>query len=50
MRFWSNRLVVDEIRFSDARTGLRAAVGNIGFGVLRKFVLAVDSKKPAHQA
>jgi len=38
------RLALDEIRFSDARPGPGPAVGNIGYGVLRDFVVTLDSK------
>jgi hypothetical protein len=39
-------LALDEIRFSDARPGPGPgpAVGNIGYGVLRDFVVTLDSK------
>lgn len=33
---------LDEVRFSDARPG--PAVGNIGYDVLRDFVVTLDSK------
>ena len=36
------RLTLDEVRFSDARPG--PAVGNIGYDVLRDFVVTLDSK------
>ena len=38
------RLGVDEVRFSDARPGRGPAVGNIGYSVLRDFVVTLDSK------
>lgn len=38
------RLGLDEVRFSDARPGPGPAVGNIGYGVLRDFVVTLDSK------
>jgi hypothetical protein len=38
------RLALDEVRFSDARPGPGPAVGNIGYGVLRDFVVTLDSK------
>ena len=37
-------LRLDEVRFSDARPGPGLAVGNIGYGVLRDFVVTLDSK------
>ena len=38
------RLGLDEVRFSDVRPGPGPAVGNIGYGVLRDFVVTLDSK------
>lgn len=38
------KLGFDEVRFSDARPGPGPAVGNIGYGVLRDFVVTLDSK------
>jgi len=38
------RLGLDEVRFSDARPGPGPSVGNIGYGVLREFVVTLDSK------
>jgi hypothetical protein len=38
------KLGLDEVRFSDARPGPGPAVGNIGYGVLRDFVVTIDSK------
>ena len=38
------KLGLDEVRFSDARPGPGPAVGNIGYGVLRDFVVTLDSK------
>jgi hypothetical protein len=38
------RLALDEVRFSDARPGPGPALGNIGYGVLRDFVVTLDSK------
>jgi hypothetical protein len=38
------RLSLDDVRFSDARPGPAPAVGNIGYGVLRDFVVTLDSK------
>ena len=38
------RLSLDDVRFSDARPGPTPAVGNIGYGVLRDFVVTLDSK------
>ena len=38
------RLGSDEVRFSDARPDPGPAVGNIGYGVLRDFVVTLDSK------
>ena len=38
------KLALDEIRFSDARPGSGPAAGNIGYDVLRHFVVTIDSK------
>ncbi len=38
------KLDPDEVRFSDARPGLGPAAGNIGYEVLRHFVVTLDSK------
>jgi hypothetical protein len=38
------RLALDEVRFSDARPGPGPAAGNIGYDVLRDFVVTLDSK------
>lgn len=38
------KLGLDEVRFSDVRPGPDPAVGNIGYGVLRDFVVTLDSK------
>ena len=38
------KLNLDEVRFSDARPGPGPAVGNIGYDVLRHFVVTIDSK------
>jgi hypothetical protein len=38
------RLGLDEVRFSDARPGAGPSVGNIGYDVLREFVVTLDSK------
>lgn len=38
------RLALDEVRFSDARPGPGPAVGNIGYAVIRDFVVTLDSK------
>ena len=38
------RLGLDEVRFSDARPGPGPAAGNIGYDVLRHFVVTLDSK------
>ena len=38
------KLALDEVRFSDARPGPGSAIGNIGYGVLRDFVVTLDSK------
>jgi hypothetical protein len=38
------KLDLDEVRFSDARPGPGPAAGNIGYDVLRHFVLTLDSK------
>ena len=38
------KLGLDEVRFSDARPAPGPAVGNIGYAVLRGFVVTVDSK------
>jgi len=38
------RLGLDEVRFSDARPGPGPSVGNIGYDVLREFVVTLDSK------
>jgi hypothetical protein len=38
------KLDVDEVRFSDARPGPGPAAGNIGYDVLRRFVVTLDSK------
>ena len=37
-------LALDEVRFSDARPGPGPAVGNIGYRVLKDFVVTLDSK------
>lgn len=38
------RLDADEVRFSDARPGPGTATGNIGYEILRHFVVTIDSK------
>jgi len=38
------KLNLDEVRFSDARPGPGPVVGNIGYDVLRHFVVTLDSK------
>jgi hypothetical protein len=38
------KLELDEVRFSDARPGPGPASGNIGYDVLRHFVVTLDSK------
>jgi hypothetical protein len=38
------KLNLDEVRFSDARPGPGPAAGNIGYDVLRHFVVTLDSK------
>jgi hypothetical protein len=38
------KLDLDEVRFSDARPGPGPATGNIGYDVLRHFVVTLDSK------
>jgi hypothetical protein len=38
------KLALDEVRFSDVRPGPGPAIGNIGYGVLRDFVVTLDSK------
>jgi hypothetical protein len=38
------KLDLDEVRFSDARPGSGPAAGNIGYDVLRHFVVTIDSK------
>jgi hypothetical protein len=38
------KLDMDEVRFSDARPGPAPATGNIGYEVLRHFVITIDSK------
>lgn len=38
------KLGLDEVRFSDARPGPGPAAGNIGYEVLRHFVVTLDSK------
>jgi hypothetical protein len=38
------RLESGEVRFSDARPGPGPATGNIGYEVLRHFMVTVDSK------
>ena len=38
------KLDADEVRFSDARPGPEPATGNIGYDVLRRFVVTLDSK------
>ena len=38
------KLDLDEVRFSDVRPGPGPAVGNIGYDVLRHFVVTLDSK------
>jgi hypothetical protein len=38
------KLDLDEVRFSDARPGAGPATGNIGFDVLRHFVVTLDSE------
>ncbi len=38
------RLALDEVRFSDARPGPGPAAGNIGYDVLRDFIVTLDSK------
>jgi len=38
------KLDLDEVRFSDARPGPGPATGNIGYNVLRHFVVTLDSK------
>lgn len=38
------KLDLDEVRFSDARPGPSPAVGNIGYDVLRHFVVTLDAK------
>ncbi len=38
------KLEVDEVRFSDVRPGSKPAPGNIGYEVLRHFVVTLDSK------
>ena len=37
-------LGLDEVCFSDARPGPGPAIGNIGYGILRDFVVTLDSK------
>jgi hypothetical protein len=38
------KLDLDEVRFSDARPGPGPAVGNIGYSILRDFVVTLDSR------
>jgi len=38
------KLDLDDVRFSDARPGPGPAVGNIGYDILRHFVVTLDSK------
>ena len=38
------KLDLDEVRFSDARPGPGPAVGNIGYDILRNFVVTLDSR------
>ena len=38
------KLDLDEVRFSDARPGPGPATGNIGYDLLRHFVVTLDSK------